>query len=150
MDKLSILKNFKAALTTEQFILGGSTALAYYGLLPEGKAKDLDIILVNPDENTLSLLEKLQEISPAKTKPLKGSNARVNYIIDHFGVKIDFFVLKDRIDTEFEYKGILLNTIPNIVKAKKEANRPKDWLQLRNLSRFFFKQEEFTNYSNEF
>lgn len=148
MDKLDVFRAYRAILPSEQFILGGSTALSLYGLIPVSNSNDLDIILYNPSEYSLKVLGELQKLMPASTKPLSGYNARVNYIIKHYDLKIDFFIVKDRVNTQFEYDGIFLNTIPNIIKAKKEANRPKDWLQLRNLSRFFYKEEDFINFAN--
>lgn len=137
------IKHLQTLFTCEQFIVTGSTALAYMGLVD--KSSDLDIILVNPTEETKNILERLQKDSPAKTKPGKGE---VNYIFMHESTKVDVFFLTKKFDTELQVDGFFISQVSTIVDAKKRFSRLKDWGQLRNLSRIFFKQEDFEKYLN--
>lgn len=136
----NIIKHLQTLFTCEQFIVTGSTALLYMGLVD--KSSDLDIILVNPTEETKNILERLQSEFPAKTKPGKGE---VNYIFMHEKTKVDVFFSKSKVDTELQVGGFQITRVDTIVSAKKRFSRIKDWIQLRNLSQVFFRQEDFDN-----
>lgn len=146
MKHLQTIKHYKTLLLCEQFLLTGSQALFCYGLVEEEKVGDLDILLINPTGEALNILSRLQESSPARTKPSDGGE--VSYIFQHGDVKVDIFISKEKIQNVLQFEGIDLNPIKNIVNAKKKANRAKDWFQLRKLSRIFFKPEQFTDYLN--
>ena len=146
MNKLEIAKHYKTLLPCEQFYVTGSTALAYHGLVELNSATDLDIILVNPTEAAKELLSRLQTANPAHTKP--GGKAEVNYIFKHEDVKVDIFVQAEKVDGLLSCDGIQFSSVKHIVAAKKRINRMKDFIQLRNLSRLFFKNEETETYLN--
>lgn len=139
------IKHFQTLFMCEQFVVTGSTALHYMGLVDN--PSDLDIILVNPTEETKELCQRLQDNSPAKTKP--GGNGEVNYIFEYGNMKVDIFILKKKVETELLVDGFSITKLPTIIAAKKRFSRIKDWLQLRNLSRLFFKEEEFNGFLNE-
>ena len=68
-----IIKHFKTLLPCEQFVVTGSYVLALNGIYDMSKVKDLDIILVNPTPESLGIISRLMDGSPAKTKPKDGS-----------------------------------------------------------------------------
>lgn len=147
MNKKEAIKHFKALLPCQQFVVTGSYALQKMGLISEGvgSVNDLDIILVNPTEEAVSILTRLAEESPAETQfnyPKKGIILKFN------GTKIDFFFEAQVIATDLMVDGVFISPADRIVAAKKSYNRDKDWYQLRKMSRIFFKPEEFTNYLN--
>jgi hypothetical protein len=123
-------------------VVTGSTALYYMGLVDE--ASDLDIILVNPTDETKNILERLQKDNPAKTSPKE--NCEVNFIFNYDGIKVDIFFLQKKVDTMLQVNGFAISKISTIIEAKKRFSRMKDWVQLRTLSRMFFKNEEFEKY----
>jgi len=94
-----VIKKLQVLLPCEKFIVTGSTALYYYGLVD--KSGDLDIILCKPKEETIELLKRLQENYPAKTKPIEGYSS-VSYIFMEGEVKVDIFIKQDIIPTELK------------------------------------------------
>ena len=61
MKNLEIIKHYQTIFSCDQFILTGSTALKFHGLVDS--ASDIDIILVNPTEECKKIIEKLEEKS---------------------------------------------------------------------------------------
>lgn len=163
MKKLEIAKRYEVLLKCEQLLISGSTALHYYGLTDK-EGGDLDLVLVNPTEEALSVLKSIQEGFPARTKPYPDGS--VSFIFMHDGVKVDIFIRDkklpnpfDKVDifisneklpNPFEINGVKLDSIKNIIKAKRNMNRLKDWAQLRNIGRLFFKEEEYQKFLNSF
>jgi hypothetical protein len=155
-----IIDHLKTILPAEKLIVTGSFALAQYGLVEEHKVHDLDIILVNPEETTFVILERLMNDNPAKTKPLlplrdakvekaskpvRDSGLRAIFMQD--GVQVDIFIIN------YKDKVCVIDDIPcaslkHIVAEKEKASRIKDWLQLRDMSRRFYKPEDFLNVLN--
>lgn len=146
MNKLEIAKHYKTLLPCEQFFVTGSTALAYHGLVGFDSVSDLDIVLVNPSEGAKELLSRLQTANPANTKP--GGKSEAKFIFMHEGVKIDIFAENEVSIGLLSCEGIEFSSIRHIIAAKKRINRMKDFIQLRNLSRLFFKNEEAETYLN--
>lgn len=134
-----VIKHLQTLLPCDQFIVTGSTALHYMGLVD--KPSDLDIILINPTDEAKNILERLQRDNPAKTKPISGGN--VSYIFMQDEIKVDIFIEKANINTELNIDGVLLNRIDRIIDRKKSAGRLKDWMQLRFLSRKFYQESDF-------
>ena len=60
---MALLKNLAITLKGEQVMLTGSFALAVHGFLTT--IKDIDIRIVNPTEETLEMLKRYKEESPA-------------------------------------------------------------------------------------
>lgn len=143
----NILTHYKTILSCEQFVVTGSYAMFLHGLLDEKSVADLDIILVNPTPETKILLGKLQEAQPAKTQSGSGE---VSAIFMHDKVKIDVFILDKRIINALSFEGIDVSPIGRIITAKQKYNRLKDWIHLRNISRLFFKQEDFQKMLNDY
>lgn len=153
---LQKLKTLHTILGTKDFVLTGSLALAYHGLLEFSEAKDLDIILIKPDETAKKVLKNLTEANPSP-KHKEGSPVSYSFIIE--SVKIDVWVV-DSYPTERLIRtedDIRISTIKEIVKAKKSYNRSKDWVQLMQLSRKIFNPNEFSglvdsisNFSDEY
>ena len=133
---LEKLKTLKTILPAKEFILTGSTALAYHGLAELTASKDLDIILVEPADSAKEILERLQKENPNPKFTGKGTLA---YSFIYEGVKVDIWVAK--VDAENLLStpdGIKVSCIKSIVQAKKSYNRPKDWIQLMQLSSKIF------------
>lgn len=138
-----IIKHYQTLLTCEQFIVTGSYSLSKHGLVPISKVADLDILLVNPTSETKALLERLQKDNPANTTPSGGS---VSFIFMHEKTKIDVFFEDKKIDGLLSDDGILFNSVDRIVSAKKKANRIKDWVQLKKISKIFYEQNKFDSF----
>lgn len=147
MNKLKIAHHFKTVLLAEDFILTGSFALNQLGF--DIKAKDLDIVLVNPKGSTLEVLEELEKANPPKnlisyTLPL---NIKQTFRFMYDGIGVDVFIHKNLIVSTTQTKcGLTIAPISHIVKAKKDLNRPKDMIQLINLSKTIISDEEFNSY----
>lgn len=137
------IRFYQTLLTCEQFVVTGSTALSFMGLRDKKDVSDLDLILVNPTEETKHILEKLQNEYAANTKP---SSGEVSYIFLHEETKIDVFIVDKKVDTELKVDDFYISKISTIIAAKKRFSRMKDWLQLRKMAACFFKQEEFEKY----
>lgn len=147
MKKLEIAKRYEVILKCDQLLVTGSTALRHYGLTDKIES-DLDLVLVNPTEEALSVLKSMQEAYPARSKPYEGGS--VAFIFKHKDVKIDIFIRQEKLPNPFELGGVKLDSIKNIVKAKQGMGRLKDYAQLRMIARSFFKQEVFENFLNQF
>jgi hypothetical protein len=140
-SKRETIKQLHALLPCKQFVVTGSTALQFLGLVES--SSDLDIILVDASEETKNICVRLQNDCPAKSKPEGGE---VVYIFMYNNIKVDIFLLNKEIPTELKVDGFLVADLKTIVSAKMRFARTKDWVQLRKLSRFFFKQEKFDEY----
>jgi hypothetical protein len=151
MDKLKIAHHFKLVLPAEDFILTGTFALSKIGF--DVKVKDLDIILVNPTQSTLEVLESLEKSNPPKNLlnyPTTLENKRIFRFI-YEGIEVDVFIYKNSVSTNIQTNcGIKVAGLKHIVKAKKDMGRPKDIVQLLNLSRNIITEEEFNSYVKNF
>lgn len=131
-DLTPIIKHFKALLPCANFIVTGSYVLNILDLVEE-EPKDLDIILVNPTQESKDILERLMKEQPAKTKPRTGTE--VFAIIMHDSVKIDFIVLDGKVKRNtIQLVDFEIDTPRNIFAAKQKCNRLKDWIQLYKIS----------------
>ena len=151
MDKLKIAHHFKLVLPAEDFILTGTFALQKMGF--NVRTKDLDIILVNPKQSTLELLESLEKANPPRNLldyPTQLENKGIFRFI-HEGVEVDVFIHRNPTVTESQTQcGLKLASLKHIVKAKKDLGRPKDIVQLLKLSRDIITDEEFNSYVKNF
>jgi hypothetical protein len=120
------IKAYQKQFVCEQFVVTGSTALKFFGLVDV--TNDLDIILVNPDEVTVRTLTAYQAAYPAETKPT--GRGAVSYVFMDGDLKIDVFVTTKKVDTLLMVEGFFVSTVSNIVAAKKSYGRKKDWYQL--------------------
>lgn len=136
------LKTLQTILGVEGFVLTGSLALMYHGLIDESRVNDIDLILVNPSENARAVLDNLQAAEPSpKFRP----GGPVNYSFFYEGVKIDIWV-QDRYEEErvvMTEEGIRLANVKHIVQAKKSINRPKDWVNLMQIAKRIYDPVEF-------
>jgi hypothetical protein len=193
------LKQLKATLQADRFIITGSFVMAEYGLTDYSQVKDLDIILVNPKLSVFEITENLMKVSPAPTTkqfleirdknnpPIPAEKApasqKKNYdddeddfddihkpmakkkfaecvqkktpstlkpvaIFIYNNHKVDIYVEEHFTEPTLNVDGLEYSTIQRIISAKKTINRMKDWLQLRDMARMFFKQEEFDSILN--
>jgi hypothetical protein len=138
MNKEEIIKHYKALLPCEQFVVTGGYALQRIGL--KEKSGDIDIILVNPTNEAKSTLERL-----VKEYPAKSTGSENLAIFMHEQTKIDVFEEKSRIET-LTVDGFEISTVKRIFDAKKRMSRPKDWMQLLNMSRRIVTEQEFYNH----
>lgn len=134
-----IIKHFKTILPCDQFVVTGSYVLALNGLVD--KPKDLDIILYKPKEGVIDLLKELQKTQPAKTKAPENSKKGLISIIEHQGVKIDFFISQIKIDA-INVGDYEISTIKGIVEAKKNIGRIKDYYQLLKIAESITTKQE--------
>ena len=139
MKNLEIIKHYQTIFTCDQFILTGSTALKFHGLVDS--SSDIDIILINPSDECKTILEKLQEKS--NKKPTYGGS--VAYMFEYEGVKIDIFIQHEKIDC-CSYEGVFIDPIKKIVEAKKKMARTKDFAQLRKIASSIFTEKELMSY----
>lgn len=139
MENLQIIKHYQTIFSCDQFILTGSTALKFHGLVDS--ASDIDIILINPTEDCKTILEKLQEKSNKKNT----YGGSVAYMFEHEGVKIDIFIQLEKIDC-CSYEGVFINPIKKIVEAKKKMGRTKDFAQLRKIASSILTEKELMSY----
>ena len=139
MKNLEIIKHYQTIFSCDQFILTGSTALKFHGLVDS--ASDIDIILVNPTEECKKIIEKLEE----KSNKQNTYKANVAYIFEHEGVKIDIFIENAKTDC-CSYEGVFINPIKRIVEAKKKIARTKDFAQLRKIASSILTEKELMNY----
>jgi len=139
MTKEEIIKHYKTIFDCEQFVVTGSYALQRYGLLD--KSDDLDLIIVNPKKETTELIQRLVKEQPSKT-----SGSGNPYIFQHGEIKIDVFVLTQKIVSIKLEEGFELSTIKRIVDEKKKMNRSKDWIQLVEVARKIVTTSEIENY----
>jgi hypothetical protein len=139
-DEIKIIKHFQTILICEQFILTGSTALKYLGLVD--KSNDIDIILVNPSSECLEILKKLELEYTGKSKQEQYSDSPIQ--IMYGGIKLDFFIHTEKIDC-CTYKGIDLNPIKSIILAKKNMSRMKDLKLLLSIANSIITENEVLN-----
>lgn len=109
----------------EQFIVTGGVALERYGLVQSEEVSDLDIILVNPNEELLKTLRKLEQVSPIKDRCcyLAGKEGLVRFTLD--GINIDVFIEKTMKRCVYS-EHLSLNPLMDILTAKKRYGRAKD------------------------
>lgn len=147
MDKLKIAHHFKLVLPAEDFILTGTFALSQMGF--GIKVKDLDIVLINPTQSTLEVLESLEKSNPPKNLldyPTTLENKRMFRFI-HEGIEVDVFIYRDKIPTVIQTQcGLKIAPLYHIIQAKKVLGRPKDYIQLLSLSRKIMSDDEFNSY----
>ena len=133
--------HFKTLLPCEQFIVTGSYSFMIMGLTQ--KAEDIDIVLVNPTSEAISILDRLQESEESKHLKNEYAGAKRVYRIMHNSIKVDVFIDSVKMECFELANGLLISTIPLTIKAKKSYSRLKDWLQLRTYAEIFYKQSEF-------
>lgn len=139
MEILQIIKHYQTIFACEQFILTGSTALKFHGLVDS--ASDIDIILINPSDECIKMLEKLEE----KSNRQKTYKENIIYMFDHEGVKIDVFIKHEKVEC-CSYEGVFINPIKKIVEAKKKIGRTKDFAQLRKIASSILTEKELLSY----
>ena len=142
----ALILKLKTLLPAEKFIVTGSYALFKYGLTPQANVKDLDIILSKPEPTAVNNMVNLSNDFPAKTKPQKKSS--VNYIFMVDNIKVDVFTESQYTEDTLSINGVFYSSVAHIISAKKTYGRMKDWLQLRDMARMFFKEEEFQSFLN--
>jgi hypothetical protein len=152
MKAIEIFTQIKDKLECKCY-LTGSLALSLYGFYLElTNNTDLDIVIVDPTEGDKKLLQNLQDLSPISQyqnetcQYLKHRIWEVKYQFMLSNIKVDVFIdeKKLHINEDFIYKwqhcydcstiNIPLNSIFNILNAKKRMNRRKDWSVIYKIS----------------
>jgi hypothetical protein len=141
---LQKLKTLHTILGSAGFILTGSAALAYHGLITFEEVKDLDILLVTPDQSAIDVLDRLQLANPSLKYRVGGP---VTYSFIYEGVKVDIWVINSQEDkiSCLTQDGIRLASIKSIVNAKINIGRSKDWIHLMQLGRRIFNPVTFNS-----
>lgn len=137
------MKELQTMFLAEKMIVTGSVALAKYGLFTD-KVGDVDILLLKPAKETIELIERLGKDFPVKRKP--STNKTFIGAFTKNDMKIEVF-LADK-EEFLTIDGLNYAKIVGIVKAKQSYKRAKDFIQLRKISRIFFKEEEFVSWLN--
>ena len=141
MEKIDLLKRLQYHLPAERFIIGGSNAMKLHGISIPKEPQDLDIILEFPRPEALERLEHLQNENP---NPKFTGRASMVYSFYTEDVKVDVWIKNELSPYPLlSYEGILINSITDIVAAKKEFNRAKDWMQLMQWSTSIFDKNRF-------
>lgn len=159
-----LILKLRTLLPAKDFIVTGSFVLAEYGLMDKSRINDLDIILINPEQSTVDTINRLMADFPAKTKPLPITNVTTEdtsgrklkavkseclkaiFMFDQ--IKVDVLIMEAMSEPTLLVNGIKYCTVSHIINAKKSYGRMKDWLQLRDVARLFFKEEEFNHILN--
>ncbi len=137
------IKELKAICKCDRFIVTGSYALHLMGLVKQ--VKDLDIILVNPSEETKERMTELQNVFPAKTKA-RGKGPLHAIFITKDNTKVDVFIKPSFEETTISTPNYEIARADWIFAAKKNFARIKDWLQLRKIAATIFNEKEFTKW----
>ena len=132
------IDHFKKLLPCEQFIITGSYAWKLLGLTK--KVKDLDIILVKPNEDAIKNLEMLREPENPDYPPNKNQ-----YFVKYNDMHIDFYVKSSKIDTIDLANGLSISIIKGTILANKHYGRIKDTMQLKAIADIFCSNEELMN-----
>ena len=127
------ISHFKKLLECEQFIVTGSYSFYLLGLI--NRVTDLDIILVNPTEETRKILERLKV--ETKSEYPGGNQIRVKYE----NMNIDFFSQASEVKC-LNVNGIEIAYPKDTVKAKKQYQSLKHIIQLKGISELFFKPSD--------
>jgi len=138
-DKVVKLKNM---LKCDQFILTGSLAFKFHGL--DVDCNDIDLILINPTNETRNLLCNLSNLFP-RINGCQGkySKLEANYQFVLDGVPVDIFIecnIKSCLQTK---EGVDINPICDIIKAKMILGRIKDYKSLYEWSQKIFSNKTF-------
>lgn len=145
MTKLEIYKHYKTLLVAEAHILTGSYVLNLQGLVKR-EPTDLDIILVNPTQEAIDTLKRLQESTNPDFKHYDGQM----YQIKHENIKIDFFINDSRKEKTLKLEdGVEISLVMPIIEEKKSYNRDKDIMDLATIARNIFNNSDLSNYLNK-
>ncbi len=134
------IDHYKKLIVCEQFIVTGSYGWALLGLA--STITDLDIILVNPTEESLNLLDRIKEPKPQLLYP----EGKTQFAVLYEAIHIDFFVKNTKIDTIDLANGLSIASIKGTIKAKKAYARLKDWMQLKNIADMFYSDSDFLDF----
>lgn len=157
---LKIILKIKSLLPEEDlqnFYVGGSYALATFGLKNFDDVHDLDFRIDNPSIIAQNIFSRLENIDPSFDSSFVNRRvAGAQFIFD--GIAIDIFYMNKIFNKiticelipgrENKREYIKLATIPDIVDEKKKLKRPKDILSLMQLSSQFITQEEIKEMIN--
>lgn len=127
MEILESLKQLKVLLKAQQFALTGSFVVNKIGLCDS--YSDIDIVLVNPDKETINVLSELQEKFP-KNDSINTYKSESIYKFTYNELKIDAIISNHILDSELTYGEFIISPIDEIVSAKKYYKSPKHMFQL--------------------
>ena len=131
----STIDHFQKLLLCKDFIVTGSYALRELGLT--NSVKDLDVILVSPDDQSLESLKRLAEPpDPNSDYPITREH---HYRVRFNGIKVDFFINKEAQSYITLEGGLKISYPKDIVMAKKKYMSIKHVLQLKAISEIFYK-----------
>jgi hypothetical protein len=139
--------------------LAGSAALSLLGAYgatgPVDQIKDLDMVLSTPTDEDVKFLDMLQSLCPNSKFGSPGVGWEVKWQFSMDGIAVDIFVNEPGVFSVGSYlqyvhagKPIMLNTLPNIIAAKKRLNRSKDWKQLNAISKWISDGLNWDNFVN--
>lgn len=128
METLQTLEQLRVLLKAKQFVLTGSFVTHKLGLC--NNYSDIDIILVSPEPETLTLLKELEEKFPKNSNIVCCYSNTDLYKFKYNDLKIDVFITNNKFDEELKYAGFVISPLNEIIKAKKSYNSPKQIFQL--------------------
>lgn len=138
MKKLkNYLETFKILLLQlndeKNIVIGGTQALLCHGLLFR-EPDDLDMIIFNPSDRQMQVFENLKSFEVEN--PVDDIYTQISFKYKKNGLVINFLLAKDTDLPEnllIESNGWKVNSIANIIEAKKIYNRKKDLQDLRTI-----------------
>lgn len=150
MEKIEAIKHFQNICKCKKFLLTGSSVLHLHRLT--NPTKDIDISLIEPSEETVEMLKRLQQetMEPGFGNFLNYQGEEV-IMLKFDDYKFDFFIEHSTpLPTYFKYDGIECKPIQDIITAKKKLSRPKDCVQLQALSKKIYSEKDLQNYLERF
>jgi len=134
------IDQLRTIFTSEQFYLTGSLVANILGVATK-EPRDIDIVLVNPTNETINKLKEFQEKYPRKGKrEYEKSNL---YQINYNNLNIDLFIEANKIDEKLTFNGFIIAPINEMVKEKKSYRSPKHIMQLMNWRNNIISDDEF-------
>ena len=127
-----IVKKLQRLVQCDQFVVTGSIALNLHGLTKE-MPHDIDIILANPTEQTVRMLETLQKINPIPREKM-GYTDEFMYNFMSEGIEVNVFC-QGKEEGCLWHDYVQVSPVMRIILAKKGYKRVKDYRQLNEIAK---------------
>lgn len=138
-----VIEHLQKLIDCDKMVFTGSFALKQMGL--SDKVKDIDVLLLKPSSDTISVLSRLHQPHCVPNYPDDPNQFRI--VINN--VTVDLFITdkaEDCLNIYWEGLQLSISKVGHIINAKKSYNRLKDILQLKSISEIFYKPEDLKNF----
>lgn len=127
-------------LLTEKYhgnvVIGGSAALILHGLSLSRPINDIDIILYNPKDEQLAVLNTLKAVDSVNSSFGYGDRRVIKLLVNE--VNVDIIVSHETLPSNLllhpisspQFKGLFIQSIDEVIKAKISYTLDKDERQL--------------------